>query len=112
MALRKRRDLIKRQYARGEIDTLEDYKFMRSEIDTAIDEYQAELSTLRTAKAANLLPADGKIREAFDAASVDWLVSVYDLLIDHITVHPGHPGSHKWNGYRFNPDDVEIVWRH
>lgn len=112
IGLRKRRDLIKRQYARGDIDSLEDYKLMRNEVETVIDECQAELSKLRTTKAANLLPADGKIHEAFEDASVEWLSSIYDLLIDHVEVRPGHPGGHTWNGYRFNPDHITIVWRH
>jgi site-specific DNA recombinase len=109
---RKRRDLIKRQYARGEIENLEDYKFMRSEVDDAIEESQQELSTLRTAKAANLLPVDGKIREAFEKADIMWQRSVCDLVIDHIDVRPGHPGSQTWNGHRFNENDVSIVWKY
>jgi DNA invertase Pin-like site-specific DNA recombinase len=112
MAFRKRRDLIKRQYARGEIENLDDYKFMRSEVDDAIDQCQQELSTLRTAKAANLLPADGKIREAFENAPMEWQRSVCELLIDHVVVHPGRPGSKTWNGRRFDEDGQTIIWRH
>lgn len=112
MGLRKRRDLINRQYARGQIKKLADYNMMLSEVDTAIEKSRKELGTLRTSKASHLLPADGKIREAFDTASVEWKRSVCSLLIDHVLVRPGHPGSHMWNGWRFNPDFIEIVWKH
>ncbi len=111
IAQRKRRDLIKKQYARGEIDSLEDYKFMRSEADDAIEELQAELGKLRAGRAVKLLPADGHIREAWDNASIEWKRNVIQLVVEKIIVHPSTPGSCLWNGYRFKPEDIEIIWR-
>lgn len=108
--LRKRRDLIQRQYARGDIDSLEDYKLMRSEIDTTIEKLQAELSRTKTSRAANLLPADGRIREAWADASLEWKRSVVQLAVKHIVILPGHPRSSKFNGRYFEPKHVKIVW--
>lgn len=111
IAQRKRRDLIKKQYARGEIESLDEYKFMRSEADTAIEELQIELSKLKSVRAVKLLPGDGKIREAWDNASIEWRRSVIQLVVEKIIVHPSTPGSKLWNGYRFKPEDIEIIWR-
>lgn len=112
----KRRDLIRRQYARGEIGSLEDYKFMRSEADDAVDELRAELGTLRTGKAMTLLPADGQIQDAwyarFAAGDLAWCRSVIQLVVKKVVVKPGIPGGTIWNGRRFNPEDVEIIWLH
>lgn len=112
---RKRRDLIKRQYARGEIETLDEYKTMRAEADTAIEEMQNKLNKLRSTKAAKLLPREGSIRDVFmerlEGGDLEWCRSVIKLVVERVIVKPGSPGSKTWNGFRFNPDDVEIVWR-
>lgn len=111
-AQRNRRDLIKRQYGRGEIESLEEYKVMRAEADKAIDELQAELGKLRADRAIKVLPADGKLHEAWDQADIEWRRSVIELLVEKVVVHPGHPGAKQWHGHRFDPDRIEIMWRH
>lgn len=108
--LRKRKDLLRRQYARGDIDELDDYKVMRSEVDTAIEEAQANLSKLRTTRALNLLPADGRIREAWESANLEWRRSVVQLVVKRVVVKPGHPRGVTYKGRRFDPDLVVIEW--
>lgn len=110
-ALRKRADLIQRQYARGEIEELSEYKVMKAEVETAIEEQQTELRKLQTTKVGRMLPADGKIAEAFDSATLQWKRDIIDMVVERIIVHPGHPGSKTWNGKRFNSELIEIVWR-
>jgi site-specific DNA recombinase len=110
MMQRRRRDLIKKQYARGEIETIDEYKFMRGEADTAIEELQAELGKLRSAKAASLLPTDGRIRETWEQADLAWRRSIIQLVIKDIIVYPGAPGAKMWNGYRFDPSKIRITW--
>jgi site-specific DNA recombinase len=107
---RKRRDLIKRQYARGDIDSLEDYKFMRAEADNAIEELEAARAKLRNTRAVNLLPADGNIREAWDKADITWRRAVTQLVVVRVIVKPGSPGGQLYKGRRFNPDDVVIEY--
>jgi site-specific DNA recombinase len=109
--LRKRRDLIRRQYARGDIEELDDYRAMRSEIDQNIEELQAGLSKLRTTRAANLLPTDGRIREAWEQGDLHWRRSVVQLVVERVIVKPGSPGARMYKGRRFSPSDVEIVYR-
>ena len=108
LAQRKRRDLIKRQYARGDIETLDEYKAMRAEADNAIEELEAARAKLRSVRAVNLLPADGKLLEAWENADVTWRRKVVQLVIKRIVVRPGVPGANVYKGRRFNPDDVII----
>lgn len=57
-------------------------------------------------------PASGElIREAWATASVDWKHSVIALIVERVILLPGHPGSHRWKEWRFQPDFVQIVWR-
>jgi site-specific DNA recombinase len=109
-SLRKRRDLLRRQYARGEIEEIDDYKAMRSEVDTAIEELRSELGKLRTSRAATLLPVDGHIREAWEAADLEWRRSVLQLVVKRVIVLPGHPRAAKYRGRVFNTDHVKIEW--
>lgn len=108
--LRKRRDLLRKQYARGDIEELLDYKAMRSEVDTAIEEAQADLSKLRTTRALSLLPADGRIREAWADANIEWRRSVIKLVVERVVILPRPRQTRKYKGHNFNPDYVRIEW--
>lgn len=108
---RRRRDLITEQYARGEIDSLADYKKMQAAADAELAKLESQRAKLRTNRAARLLPANGLIREAWDNASLEWRRDVIRLVVEKIVVHPSKPTGPLWHGYRFNPDDIEIIWR-
>ncbi len=57
-------------------------------------------------------PDNGElIREAWATASVDWRHSVISLIVERIILLPGHPGAHRWQQWRFQPDFVQISWR-
>jgi site-specific DNA recombinase len=52
-----------------------------------------------------------RITEHAGALDLHWRRSVVQLVVERVIVKPGSPGSHKYKGRRFNPDDVEIVYR-
>ncbi|MEU6351006.1 recombinase family protein [Streptomyces sp. NPDC047072] len=70
----------------------------------ALAHYQEETTAAR-------LPADQTIRDAWDSSGLTWRRSVAQLVIKKVIVKPGHPGSARWRGYRFNPDLIEIQWK-
>ncbi|MFC5289370.1 recombinase family protein [Actinokineospora guangxiensis] len=111
-ALRQRRALIQRQYALGELESLDDYKLMLAELDSAIEASTAELRNQQDARVSALLPEGGNIREVWEARDLAWRRSILGLLIEQIIVLPGHPGGMMWNGYRFNPAFIEIEWKY
>jgi DNA invertase Pin-like site-specific DNA recombinase len=108
---RKRRDLIAEQYARGEIDSLGDFKKMRAAADAELQKLEAKRSKLRTSHAARLLPTNGLISEAWDSAGLEWKRDIIRLVVEKIIVHPSKSSGPLWNGYRFRPEDIEIIWR-
>jgi site-specific DNA recombinase len=91
--------------------TPEEYALARDAAQAELDETDAALAKVQTAKALVNLPPGQSIREAWDQASIEWVRTVTLLVADHVLIKPGHPGSHLWNGYRFNPDNVEIIWK-
>jgi len=104
-----RKNLVK-EYGRGE-HKRDDYKVMLEAADDAIEQVQEELAKFQNSRAASLLPANKAVREVWPDASLDWRHSVIGLLVDRVVIHPGHPGSHLWNGYRFNPEMVAVDWK-
>jgi site-specific DNA recombinase len=111
LAQRKRRDLIADQYARGEIESLKEYKRMCAAAASELEKLESQRGRLRSASAARLLPTGRQLREVWDNANLEWRRSVIQLVVERITVHPSKTTGPLWNGYRFRPEDVEIVWR-
>jgi site-specific DNA recombinase len=111
LAQRKRRDLIAEQYAVREIDSLQDYKRMCAAAEAELEKLQGQRSRLRSVSAARLLPAGGQVREAWENAGLEWRRSVIQLVVERIVVHPSKSTAPLWNGYRFRPEDIEIIWR-
>ncbi|MCX4742800.1 recombinase family protein [Streptomyces antibioticus] len=89
----------------------DDYDIMRATIMSAIGETEKELSKLHVGNVKHLLPADQPMRVAWENASVAWKRDIIKLLIERIIVHPGSPGGKTWNGYRFDPSKIEVIWR-
>jgi site-specific DNA recombinase len=103
-----RRKLVA-EYGRGE-HAKPDYKIMLAAADEAIEATRAELAKLHASKVAGAIPAHGLLKEVWDASSLDWRRNVIRLVVERVVVKPGSPGSHTWNGHRFNPADVVIDW--
>ncbi|MEV7162981.1 recombinase family protein [Streptomyces microflavus] len=89
----------------------EDYEIMRATIMSAIGETEKKLSKLHVGSAKTLLPTEQPLRAAWETATLPWKRDIINLVVERIIVHPGSPGSRTWNGYRFNPADIEIIWR-
>jgi site-specific DNA recombinase len=69
------------------------------------------LSAAQTHKLPQFAGSVTALREAWATAGLDWRKSVIELLVEKIILLPGHPGAHRWQEWRFQPDFVRIVWR-
>lgn len=110
-SLRQRRTELMEERGRGEL-TKEEYKVMLAANDQAIQACEADMATVQSAYVATTLPAMSRLREMWDTAAIEWRRSVTQLVVERVDILPhGHTGSRTWNGWRFNPDSVRIVWR-
>ncbi len=104
--LQHHRKEIVAEYGRGE-HTKDDYKALLLAADEAIAATQAQLAKY-TRTQVNI----DELHETWDSASLEWRRSVISLVVEGVIVHPMKPnGKRLWNGYRFDPNSVEIVWR-
>lgn len=76
-----------------------------------VEEARNALSKYQSRHVGIRLPEPGKMREFWQTAGLDWQHQVIELLVEKITVLPGHPGAHQWRGWRFDPKYVRVVWR-
>ncbi len=110
--LQLRRETLASEYAMGEHDKA-DYQVMLSIVKGKIETADAEKKRLLSSKAKSLaVPTDGGLREVWEQASMEWKASVVRLLVEKVVIHPGRSGGKAWNGWRFDPDLVEIFWLH
>lgn len=107
-ALNHRRKVLAAEHA---LKPYEDYDIMRAAIMGEINRVETELGKLQSEKARVLLPTDQPLRVAWAAASLEWRRDVIKLVVEQIVVMPGHPGTMQWNGYRFNPELIDIKWK-
>lgn len=89
----------------------EDLVIAKTAAQAMIDETEAALAKVQTGKALAQVPAGLTIREAWEQGSLDWRRQLVVLLVDHIDVLPGHPGSMQWQGWRFDPNKIKVAWR-
>jgi hypothetical protein len=97
--------------AGGFFNTPQEYATARDAAQGELDETEAALAKIQTVRAAVNIPVGTTIREAWDQASIEWVRTVAMLVVDYILIEPGNPGGHLWNGFRFNPDNVRIIWK-
>ncbi|WP_217239790.1 recombinase family protein [Streptomyces sp. AC555_RSS877] len=113
--LQTRRELLAAEYAAGEHEK-EDYQVMKKTVIDKMAALDTEKKQLMSAKAKSLaVPTDGTLRELWETASIEWRASVIRLVVEKVVIHPGLPGGGFWpdkNGWRFDPDLIEIVWLH
>lgn len=76
---------------------------------------EADLSGLYSSQqAAAVLSADRTLREAWESQSLSWRRNLIGLVVESITVHPSTKRtSYVIDGrrFKFDPSDVDIVWR-
>jgi DNA invertase Pin-like site-specific DNA recombinase len=114
-ALQLRREQLAAEYAAGEHEK-DDYRVMVNVVKQQLAAAEATKKQLLSAKAKSLaVPTDGGLREVWQQASIAWRASVIKLVVDKVVIHPGRTGGKRWpdaNGWRFDPDLVEIAWLH
>jgi site-specific DNA recombinase len=103
-------DAMVRDYASGFLSR-DEFAVAKTVAEQAVHIAREELSKYQDRSTQALLPAKQTIRDAWEGASLDWRHSVIKLIVERIVVHEGHPGSHVYKGWRFDPDAIEVVWR-
>ena len=87
----------------------------KSIVEEAIEATRAEMARLERGRAVAAVPAGQTIREAWEAASLDWRRELVGLLVERVTLHPGRTGACRWSyggqTWQFDPRKVEITWR-
>jgi DNA invertase Pin-like site-specific DNA recombinase len=92
--------LTREQFARG-----------KAAAEAALAELRDEVARLQGQQVLGLVQAGQTIRDAWEASGLGWRRSLIQLIVEQVVVHPGHPGSHTWRGFRFNPEHVEVRWK-
>ena len=108
-AAKGRLDQMTTDYASGFLSR-DEYSVAKRVAERNVETAKETLARLDSRKTGPI-PAPDQIREAWDTAGLDWRHSIISLLVEKIVCLPGHPGSHEWRGWRFQPDFVQIVWR-
>lgn len=99
------------EYGQG-LHSRQDYQLMLDAADDALALTQAELAKRRHDTAANILPKDQPVREAWEHANIDWRRAAAQLVVEKVLLKPGFlPGSMMYKQWRFNPNGIEIVYR-
>jgi site-specific DNA recombinase len=94
------------------ITPYEDYGIMLGTIKGHIEAAERELVKLRSSKARQtLMPSHGRLHEFWEHAGIEWQTAVIKLVVERVVVMPGRPGAQMFNGRRFNPELVHLVWR-
>ena len=97
-------------YASGFL-TREEFAVAKGVAEANFEAARQALSEAQTRKLPQLAGSVTALREAWPTAGLDWRKSVIELLVEKIILLPGHPGAHRWQEWRFQPDFVRIVWR-
>ncbi|KJS53496.1 recombinase [Streptomyces rubellomurinus subsp. indigoferus] len=93
--------------------TREQFAQAKAIAEAAVQEAQELLVQAQEETVLARVPAHQTIREAWDTSGLAWRLSVVKLVVERVTVIPGgRPGSKTWRGFRFDPDFVEIQWKH
>jgi site-specific DNA recombinase len=112
LKLKLRRKDIAAKLALASDDEQEDFSHMLATVRDAQAGVQDQLYKLQRQQNAQVLPASGALRAAWERGDIDWRRSVIKLVVDRIEVLPGHPHGKRWGDYMFDPDKVIIRWLH
>lgn len=108
---RKRRlDALVEDYASGLLDR-QQFAQAKGVAESALESSRQQLAQVQQRLTGLSISPGMTLREAWDERGVVWRHNFVKLLVEKVVVHPGHPGSHVYEGWRFDPDSVEIVWR-
>lgn len=79
--------------------------------ENALEEARQALARVQSQLAGLSVPAGQTLEQAWDEHDVVWRHSFVKLLVAKVVIKPGHPGSHLYKDWRFNPGDIEVVWK-
>jgi site-specific DNA recombinase len=110
---RRLKELNRDYYTSTEVHlTREEYATTKADLEAKIEANRDELADIQSQQALAVVPSTQAVRELWPTAGMDWKRNVILLIVGRVTVQPGHPGSKKWNGHRFDPDAIQIMWKH
>jgi DNA invertase Pin-like site-specific DNA recombinase/ribosomal protein L37AE/L43A len=113
--LRGRLEALLEDYADGTLNKA-DYVRARERVATTLRDTEQALEAIYSSEQAGaLLSPATPIREAWDRNPLGWRRKLVALVIESITVHPSRKRSPYVIGdrtYKFDPEAVEIRWRH
>ena len=107
---RGRLDELVGDYATGLL-TRQQFIQAKALAERALDATRTEMSQVQRRRTLIALPETGQVTQAWKQAGLDWRRQLVGLLVERVVVLPGHPGGHYWQGFRFQPKHLEIVWR-
>lgn len=95
--------------------TKDEYSRAKQRIDLALEAIDRELTEVQRDHAMIELRPGQRVDEAWQANGLGWRRQLVELLIEKILVMPTNASAIKkanyFEGYRFNPADVRVVWR-
>jgi site-specific DNA recombinase len=102
-------------YATGLLNR-EQLALAKAIVEDSLEKTRSQLSEMQTGRALAAVPAGQSVREAWEAADVDWRRSLIELVVEKVIVHPGRPGGRRWKDasgreWSFDPEKIEIVWK-
>jgi site-specific DNA recombinase len=94
-------------------------------VEDAMEDLRRRMDKLSSGRALAALPVGRTIREAWEAADLDWRRTLVGLVVERVVIYPGRPGAHRWPAdddaellghtagrqWQFDPGKVEIRWR-
>jgi hypothetical protein len=107
---KQRLDELIEDYASGLL-TRAQFSQAKDIADTSLESTRTALEKVQQSLTGASVRPGQTLRQAWDERGVIWRHNFVKLLVEKIVVQPGHPGSHTWNGFRFDPAGVQIVWR-
>ncbi|MCA1565857.1 MAG: recombinase family protein [Acidobacteria bacterium] len=106
--LQRRRKELAQEHA---VTPYEDYGIMLTAIKQKMDAAQSELTRLQTDRVKRaMLPEISQLRQKWEDASIHWRASVIRLIVEKVILNPATCHGMRWNGWQFNPDDLDIKW--
>ncbi len=72
------------------------YAAIRAEIDDAMEVARRRMARLEQGKVLASIPPGMTLRQAWDAADLNWRRTILSLVVDKVVLYPGYPGRRLW----------------
>lgn len=99
-------------YASGDL-TMSEWKTAKATAQAKLDQLDKGIAKLTTRRTVAHIPAGQTVRQAWEKGSLEWRRQLLDVLVEKVLIYPRELGDQKviYQGYKFNPERVEIRWR-